>query len=110
MKDDIDGEGGAVTRDKHFDWCSEKQGGCSKVVDCRLCNIEEWRDNIVELGGPLMVKEHMAQCDKVAERVGQRVESILKLQKDLFVSELNGMKSALELLVRELKETNGKHG
>jgi hypothetical protein len=112
-KETIEKEGGGiVTRDKHFQWCGEKQSTCSEGVNCRLCEVEEWRKDMYEKGGPLTTQGHDIVCEKRANVLVSMVENSLKhyqeiVKKDLEIVMLS-VKETVTEAVRQIKEANGR--
>jgi hypothetical protein len=105
-------EGGVVTRDKHFQWCGEKQSTCSEGVNCRLCEIEEWRKDMYEKGGPLTVQGHDPICEKRASVMVSMVENSLShhqalVKKDMEIVMLS-VKEIVADAVKEIKAANGR--
>jgi hypothetical protein len=110
-KETIEKEGGVVTRDKHFQWCGEKQSTCSEGVNCRLCEIEEWRKDMYGKGGPLTVQGHDPICEKRASVLVSMVESSLKHHQELVKKDLEivmlSVKEIVTDAVKEIKAANG---
>jgi hypothetical protein len=67
-KEEIDKQGGIVTRDIFFRFCDEKQAKCSVSMNCKIEDIVEWRNAMFEKGGPMLIKNHDEMCDKVTSR------------------------------------------
>ena len=122
-KTEIQKEGGTVTRDKFFDWCREKQAKCSEGMNCRLCEIEDWRRDMLEKGGPLTLQPHDVMCEKVTSRVasifGEKLSDSINHYNSLIKKDLELMKKDLEIAVlsvnetivqavKEIKEANGR--
>lgn len=91
-KTEIQKEGGTVTRDKFFDWCREKQAKCSEGMNCRLCEIEDWRQDMFERGGPLMMQNHEIICEKVTTKMAgifiAKLDDSLNHHRELVKKEL----------------------
>lgn len=111
-KTDLEKEGGVVTRDKFFLWCEEKQAKCSNNVNCRLCEIEEWRQDMFKKGGPLMMQPHEAICERVTAKAAAIVSLTLEAQWKLMKKELEviqlTLKNDVMTALNALKEANGK--
>jgi hypothetical protein len=111
-KETIEKEGGVVTRDKHFQWCGDKQSACSEGVNCRLCEVEEWRKDMYEKGGPLTTQGHDVVCEKRASVLVSMVEKSLKHYQELVKKDLEivmlSVKETVTEAVRQIKEANGR--
>ncbi len=111
----IEQAGGVTTRDKHFSWCGEKQGSCSEKIGCRLDDIEQWRQDMYEKGGPLMAQAHEAICDRVTSKAAnifsEKIETSLAHHRELQKKDLEivmaGMKSTVLDAVEQIKKMNG---
>ena len=115
-KSDLDSEGGVVTRDLHFQWCREKQLVCSEGVNCRLCEIEEWRKDMYEKGGPLTTQQHEAICDRITTKAASvlvsKLEDSLRHHQELVKKDMEivmlSVKDTVTQAVKDIKESNSQ--
>jgi hypothetical protein len=107
--------GGFMTRDQYFEWCKPQQAKCREGLECRVDDVEQWRDTIMEKGGPLPKLEHDDLCEKRTNKIWQQVEASLNHQRELIAGELKLIQVTLQKDVieeiRDLKkELNHRNG
>lgn len=68
FREDIEKQGGIVTRDIFYKHCDERQGKCLTRIGCKFDGIEDWRDAMIEKGGPVLKKDHDETCERVVSK------------------------------------------
>jgi hypothetical protein len=91
------------------------QETCKHEVYCRIEAIEDWRNDIMEKGGPLPKLEHADLCEKVTGKIFQQIEASLNQQHKLVDSKLQLIQVTLQKdVIEEIrnlkKELNHRNG
>lgn len=94
-------KGGLVTRDDFFAWCDQKQGKCSKEVRCELADIFNWRDSIMQKGGPISLVDHIAACEKASEKAAN---SFAKKIDDTYLHHREWVADQLRIMTSDLEK------
>lgn len=104
-----DEEGGIVTRDLHFDWCEDFQAKCPAYSGHKI--LQDWRNSMLEKGGPLTRLEHMAMCKEISKEIGdhfcKRLDEMFEHHQELVSKEFELLRKEI---IAQLKpdETKGR--
>jgi hypothetical protein len=110
--------GGFMTRDQYFEWCKPQQAKCRDGFDCRIDDVEQWRDSIMEKGGALSFQDHMAICDRLSEKnaanFAKRTDELMMHHRELVETQFTAFMERIEKRIVESfaeirKEFNRNH-
>lgn len=90
-------EGGIVTRNLFYNWCSEQQNKCQAATICRSLN--DWRNSMLDKGGIMSKMEHSVICKditkEVTEHFCERIDELLEHHRQWFEQELKLLRAEL---------------
>ena len=73
--------------------CKENRGECQAEFCRRLEDLETWRKDMADKGGPMLRSEHIAACERAAERA---VQTYMKMMDTLFAHHREWVQKGLE--------------
>ena len=105
--------GGVVTGDKLVDAikevadrmakaCKENRAECQADFCRRIDDLETWRKDMADKGGPMLRSEHIAACERAAERTAQ---TYLKMMDTLFTNHREWVQKGFENIQLSIEKT-----
>lgn len=96
-------EGGLVTRDKFFSWCTTSKQNCPAMA--AFAAMTEWRTDMLEKGGPLTRIEHANACDEITGRVMKRIDECFSIHKQWVADQLQIIQTTMDgKILKEIAE------
>lgn len=108
QKKQWDEEGGVVTREDHFAWCGQNQEKCPAFLGFKM--LVDWRNGMLEKGGPLTRMEHTAVCKEISKEIGdhfcERLDEMFEHHRTLVSKEFELLRKEISQL--KVDGTGGK--